>query len=516
MGAGILALQETHLAAMPLQWAHASAREAWGALHHGRPVAAVSGGTFGRSCGVGFVAQAGLAVVPVLPQGSAWRWLHAAGRLHAVRLPPRAGLPRGLLVMTVYAPLQVRLQAVERRKYAEALADVTYQLDMQEPVLLVGDFNGSVCPDRDFMGESGARRECCGLLGRLLGPGAAWVDVQVALGGAAPLDWTFQLVDREGRVSASRIDLVLANHAAFGLIRRLGVLGDIRDGGHSPVVVELRVSGPVAIDWRAPRPRPPGVLLLPSDQLRGSGVWAELVEQWLALPGVRALDLDANPGWTTATLSAALLDALQGLVRLAGGWNSRGPQRRAAYDSSALRGLRRRIGDLHRVESLTRPATQAGAGCWPRALVRAVESVRAHGVSLPQGSVGQLREAALRELALAKTELGQRERAMRRERQERWRAALPGLWMARPGVVHHWLQAPAVAWGTFPVLDEHGLQCLTVPEVDRAVRAFWVDGVLRKAAGGTGGLAGIGFWHLSSPLLCPGCSGPPSLGRLVG
>ena len=135
---------------------------------------------------------------------------------------------------------------------------------------------------------------------------------------------------------------------------------------------------------------------------------------------------------------------------------------------------------------------------------------------MPQGSVGQLREAALRELALSKTELGQREPAMRRERQERWRAALPGLWMARPGVVHHWLQAPAVAWGTFPVLDEHGLQCLTVPEVDRAVRAFWVDGVLRKEAGGTAGLAGIGFWHLSSPLLCPGCNGPPSLGRLVG
>ena len=74
-----------------------------------------------------------------------------------------------MLVLTVYAPLQIRQQAVERRKYAEALAEVTHQLDMQEPVLLVGDFNGSICPERDFMGEPGARRGCCGLLGRLLG-----------------------------------------------------------------------------------------------------------------------------------------------------------------------------------------------------------------------------------------------------------------------------------------------------------------------------------------------------------
>ena len=74
---------------------------------------------------MGFVVQEGQAVMPVLPKGAAWRWLHAQGRLHGVRVPPREGLPRGLLVLSVYAPLQVRRMAVERRKYTEALADVT-------------------------------------------------------------------------------------------------------------------------------------------------------------------------------------------------------------------------------------------------------------------------------------------------------------------------------------------------------------------------------------------------------
>ena len=404
VAAGVLAVQETHLAAMPLQWAHASARAAWGALHHGRPVPAASGGTFGRSCGVGFVVEAGLAVVPVLPSGAAWRWLHARGRLHAVRIPPRAGLPRGLLVLTVYAPLQVKQQAEERRKYVEAMADVTHQLDMQEPVLLVGDWNGSVCPERDFMGDSGARRAHCELLGRLLGPGAAWVDVQATFGGSRRLDWTFQLVGNEGRVSASRIDLVLANHVALGLVRRVEVLGDIRDGGHSPVVVDLHLREAVTIDWRAPRPRPPVALLGSSKELLGSSAWLGLVDRWLVSPSVQALD--TSVGWTLTALSSAMSAALQELVALAGGWRCRGPHRRAAYDSDVVRGLRQRIMHLHRVETLTRSPEPAGAGCWPWHLVRAVERARAHGVTLPQGPVGDLREANLRELSLAKAELG--------------------------------------------------------------------------------------------------------------
>ena len=78
-----------------------------------------------------------------------------------------------MLLLSVYAPLQVRQQAVLRRKYVEALLEVTHGLDLQEPVLLLGDFNGPVCPGRDFLGESGHRREHCGLLSKLLAPSGA-------------------------------------------------------------------------------------------------------------------------------------------------------------------------------------------------------------------------------------------------------------------------------------------------------------------------------------------------------
>jgi hypothetical protein len=56
------------------------------------------------------------------------------------------------------------------------------------------------------------------------------------------------------------------------------------------------------------------------------------------------------------------------------------------------------------------------------------------------------------------------------------------LWRERPAVIHHWLQAPATAWGTYPILTEEGMQCTSVSEVDVTVRKFWVDNVLRRHA----------------------------------
>lgn len=73
-------------------------------------------------------------------------------------------------------------------------------------------------------------------------------------------------------------------------------------------------------------------------------------------------------------------------------------------------------------------------------------------------------------------------RQMRQERSRRWRAVLPKLWRERPAVVHRWLEAEGVPWGSRPVLDSNGLQCLTPTAVDAAVRAFWVDLVMRQHA----------------------------------
>ena len=93
VGAEILAVQETHLAPLPLEWAHDTARDLGLHLHHGRPAVPMPRSPHGRSCGVGFVAARGIALSPVLPSGTSWRLLHAMRRIHAVQLPPVPGSP---------------------------------------------------------------------------------------------------------------------------------------------------------------------------------------------------------------------------------------------------------------------------------------------------------------------------------------------------------------------------------------------------------------------------------------
>ena len=53
----ILAIQETHLAPVPLEGAHTIAKLAGLCLHHGRPVPRLRHSEHGRSCGVGFLCR---------------------------------------------------------------------------------------------------------------------------------------------------------------------------------------------------------------------------------------------------------------------------------------------------------------------------------------------------------------------------------------------------------------------------------------------------------------------------
>ena len=123
------------------------------------------------ACGVGFLAKQGL-VFPVVPAGAAWRRLHAMSRLHAVRVAPRPGLPHGVLLFSVYTPLQVRAQQAVRAQFVSLMLELCHTLDMQVPTLLLGDFNGSADPPRDFLSASRLKRAVCPLLTQLLGPGA--------------------------------------------------------------------------------------------------------------------------------------------------------------------------------------------------------------------------------------------------------------------------------------------------------------------------------------------------------
>ena len=268
----IMAVQETHLAPLPLEGAHSTARRLGLHLLHGRPCRPLPNSTHGRSCGVGFVMAAGVAVSPVLPQGTCWRHLHSLRRLHALRLPPRPGLPHGLLLFSIYAPLAEHYLEVERAHFAASFIEFTHQLDMQVPTLLLGDFNGSFCPARDFLRSSVRQRPPCPLLSHLLGPGGAWIDTHATLA-EPPLEWTFRMEDADGLRAASRIDLILADQAALPLIRSVTVLSSVRDGGHSPVLITLSLDQPLALHWRCPRPQPPSLLLRSSADLRSSPDW---------------------------------------------------------------------------------------------------------------------------------------------------------------------------------------------------------------------------------------------------
>ena len=165
VAAAVLAVQETHLAALPLDWAKTTAVRLGHSLHHGAPAQAVKDSVHGKACGVGFVAAGGVALSRELPATTAWRMLHAERRVHAVSVPCRRGLPRGLLLVSVYAPLPS--QEVERRRFNAAFTAFTHELDLQRPTFLLGDFNGTL-----------GGRTPCPLLAHLLGPGGAWVDLQ--------------------------------------------------------------------------------------------------------------------------------------------------------------------------------------------------------------------------------------------------------------------------------------------------------------------------------------------------
>ena len=266
VGADVLAVQETHLSPVMLERSMAAAHRHHGLrLHHGRPVPPSEGGLFGRRCGVGFVAAPGVALVPAPPRGAPWRMLHAMYRLHGVQIPPRPGLPLGVLLLSVYAPVAARGQQLERARYALAMAQLTPELDMQMPTLLLGDFNGSAFPHRDYLAGGAHARPACPLLVDLLGPGGAWVDVQATLT-EGEMEWTFRNRDSEGHEAASRIDLILANQAALRLIQSVEVLSAIQFGGHSPVVVTLRQCSALALQLQQHRPSLP-LLQLPSGVL---------------------------------------------------------------------------------------------------------------------------------------------------------------------------------------------------------------------------------------------------------
>ena len=222
-----------------------------------------------------------------------------------------------MLLFSIYAPQWRDGQQVERAQFTQSLLEVTCQLVMQIPTLLLGDFNGSALPMRDYHSPAGERRMGCPALTAMLGPGGAWVDAQVALG-IQPLPWTFRGAEVGDQQAASRIDLILANHAALGLIRGVHVLHEVRDGGHSPVVAEVQIDGVASLQWFSPRPRLPPLLMQSSRELNDSPEWSSLVLRWEASSEAR-IARETTAEARVADMSLILVKALQVLVAQAGG-----------------------------------------------------------------------------------------------------------------------------------------------------------------------------------------------------
>ena len=172
--------------------------------------------------------------------------------------------------------------------------------------------------------------------------GTGWCLFGLAAGGF-PFELCFHISRfarpiREGYIF-SRPDLVLGNRVVFSLISRVFVASGEMDGGHSPVLVELRNQSAWALPWRAPRPRLPDWLYAPSRDLKALDRWKDLRQQWMDSPAMIRLAYHP-PIDDVHSLSTLLEAAMQEFVRLAGGWVFRGPNRRPAYTSQHVRRAR--------------------------------------------------------------------------------------------------------------------------------------------------------------------------------
>ena len=109
------------------------------------------------------------------------------------------------------------------------------------------------------------------------------------------------------------------------------------------------------------------------------------------------------------------------------------------------------LAELHRPERLSRRVMQVDSGPWPWEVTKLCQKLRERGFQLPSGTLSDLRARVVQEIEEVKGRLSRMMSDMRKERHARWKDGLPELWRERPGVIHHWLQAPGVTWGTFPV-----------------------------------------------------------------
>ena len=286
-----------------------------------------------RKNGVAFLLGPGVAAKELDPAGAAWKKLWEMQRLHGICFPPRAGLPHGLRVFSVYAPIWQLIMTPERKailnEFHDAFREFVATLDMRVPTLFCGDWNGTTEPEKDYSEKPKDHRvrRCCPLLSSLLGPGGPLVDVVAIFPSART--WTFR-----GGQNWSRPDTILLSRSAVSLVAGFQVIEEISDGGHCPSCLTLKAPA-LKLRWDPPKPQ------LPPGMEPNSTEFQAALEQWKLSAEVKNLERTAEATQPTgADMAAALKQALEKLVALCGGWQTRPARPRKAYETNEMRQIR--------------------------------------------------------------------------------------------------------------------------------------------------------------------------------
>ena len=447
----VFALQETKLDRNHLDNARrfCSARQ-WN-LYHGMPSPTCAKMKRGNQLGVGILSSPGLALQPVKPNSPTWTRVNSMGRVVVAKLPPSDSLPRGLWIASVYAPLQ---GSPQREAFNTLFWELVCEWDMQTPVVMLGDWNGSF----------GDHQTTCPLLMKLIGPGGPFADAHDLV--RSEVQFTYY---SDG--GGTRIDRILVNGAAQRLV--VGAGCEWREWGHCPLWVKLNVKSP-KFNWYPPRKRLPDVLHQPTSILEQDEKWIKAKEkltksqQWdKTLRRLRSSNLDV--------VSESIQKCMDFLVQEVGGWTEVKIQRKA-YSSKRVRDNAARINTLRKLLG----SIQDGVGSWSRQTTEAISQLKKLKISLSTSNAVDLKRSAKAKLWELTRENKTAIEEMRKERKKRWKDNLPKMWKESPGRIYRFIRSQPQNWWASPVLRGDRKAAETPEEVDKAMRSFWVSKILRQ------------------------------------
>ena len=174
-------------------------------------------------------------------------------------------------------------------------------------------------------------------------------------------------------------------------------------------------------------------------------------------------------------VSSLLGLALQQLISLAGGWETRSQYRRPAYESKAVLQVRASLRLLGQCSSLL--AKEVGVGTFSRKLEQLLNRLKHRGFVFTATSRAVLQKWLDSMVGVQRAALSSAVREMRDERIQRFKQKIPALWAETPSILYRWLKGDTPSWGSVPILTNSGSQCTSIEEVDRTVQDYWVQSV---------------------------------------